>query len=592
MDMAALHSFTRLSPLSRRLDWALSIRDTKVRPTNNCGPLHMHDLHYPCSSASCYPSVSTLHLAAFALVGLEHLWHPPESLVAAPETWAVLGIGFLVDGFVLRTALNNTRKRAKRAGVSTWEWLRSFKDPFTVAVVFEDSAAVAGVLVAALGIGLTQYTGNPMFDVAATLCISGILGAVSLRLIQMNHSFILGRPLSDAKLVELRRIIKHRQSVDEVHGEQSQWIGPSLFSYKAEVDFDGTWLAAQLYDQYEDVFVSAATESPDALKENLPWILPAFAEDLTRILEREVNDIQAEVRERYPEAGFVEIVPDSSQNKHLAIEAFLNGQAVRAAEKYQLNAMLTSQSSTDYVSLFNLGRFYEAMGHFEKAASVLDSCRDVAAKQYGMASDEYLAVLDRFATMHLKSQDNQAALSVLKTAENIIYANSKVQFDLRLVSSINATLGFAYRNTGNLNSASTALLRSLDAANRVYDTHHPAVTALMLTLAEIYARIDNRKQDALKLYTEVLGVRREAYGNQDKSVADVLGKIADMKQSAPLSEALEARQEQIRVLDALYDGRNVATPFDVAGAYEKYGDLLMRSVRKRLFLQAQRLNSC
>ena len=54
------------------------------------------------------------------------------------------------------------------------------------------------------------------------------------------------------------------------------------------------------------------------------------------------NTTQAEVRERFPEAGYVEIVPDSSQNKHLAIEAFLNKSDVRDAEKYQVRAHATN----------------------------------------------------------------------------------------------------------------------------------------------------------------------------------------------------------------------------------------------------------
>jgi hypothetical protein len=40
--------------------------------------------------------------------------------------------------------------------MTTGKWLLSFRDPFTVAVVFEDSAAVGGVAIAAAGIALTQ----------------------------------------------------------------------------------------------------------------------------------------------------------------------------------------------------------------------------------------------------------------------------------------------------------------------------------------------------------------------------------------------------------------------------------------------------
>lgn len=46
--------------------------------------------------------------------------------------------------------------RANKEGTSVLRWLLSFRDPFTVAIVFEDSAAVAGVLVAGAGIALTE----------------------------------------------------------------------------------------------------------------------------------------------------------------------------------------------------------------------------------------------------------------------------------------------------------------------------------------------------------------------------------------------------------------------------------------------------
>jgi len=54
------------------------------------------------------------------------------------------------------------------------------------------------------------------------------------------------QPLDDDLTAKIGAIIKRRRSVDAVHSEQSQWVGPSTFSYKAEVDFDGTWLAAQV----------------------------------------------------------------------------------------------------------------------------------------------------------------------------------------------------------------------------------------------------------------------------------------------------------------------------------------------------------
>ena len=45
----------------------------------------------------------------------------------------------------------------------------------------------------AMACRLVQLTGNPIFDGVATICISGLLAAVSLKLVQLNRSFIVGR---------------------------------------------------------------------------------------------------------------------------------------------------------------------------------------------------------------------------------------------------------------------------------------------------------------------------------------------------------------------------------------------------------------
>ena len=89
----------------------------------------------------------------------------------------------------------------RRGQITPLQWLGRFTDPFTVAVVFEDGAAVLGVLVASAGIALAQVTGNPMWDGLASLAIGGLLASVSLKLIQLNKNFILGKPI-DQKVVE------------------------------------------------------------------------------------------------------------------------------------------------------------------------------------------------------------------------------------------------------------------------------------------------------------------------------------------------------------------------------------------------------
>lgn len=55
-------------------------------------------------------------------------------------------------------------RASKPAHMSFYEYLRKIRDPTTLAVMLEDSGACLGVILAMVGIGMSQYTANPVFD--------------------------------------------------------------------------------------------------------------------------------------------------------------------------------------------------------------------------------------------------------------------------------------------------------------------------------------------------------------------------------------------------------------------------------------------
>jgi len=224
------------------------------------------------------------------------------------ETWGVLGISFAIDGLVLRKTIS-TLVKSKPAHLSFLQHLRKVRDPTTLAVLMEDGAACLGVLVAALGIGATQMTGMVVWDGLAGIGVSGLLAAMGVYLARLNQKYLLGQAV-DTEITEgIRRILAARPSIDEVHDEQSQWIGPYAFAYKAEVDFDGTFLAAKLLERYQGEFMGKQKLTGDEVKLLLSW----YAEDVMRTVEQEVKDAEAEVKRRYPEALYIELEPDSSR---------------------------------------------------------------------------------------------------------------------------------------------------------------------------------------------------------------------------------------------------------------------------------------
>ena len=195
------------------------------------------------------------------------------------HVWGVLGFSLAVDGWVLWKTLQNLNE-TKPADKTLWRHLRTLRDPTTLAVVLEDGAACAGVVVATAGLCMTQMTGLPIYDGAAGVGISLLLGGMGLALARVNQKFLLGQTVDSTTLKGVEDILMRQPAIDNVHSVQSQWIGPSTFSYKAEVDIDGTYLAAKLLPRYQKEFLKSQLDQE--LKVLLSW----YAEDVMRTVER------------------------------------------------------------------------------------------------------------------------------------------------------------------------------------------------------------------------------------------------------------------------------------------------------------------
>lgn len=181
------------------------------------------------------------------------MWNSVHSLIAPSielhvvgwETWAVLGVALTVDGTVLYKTIQKVYEK-KPPNISLLAHIRSIRDPTMQAVLMEDAAACAGVGVAVLGIGGAQMTGLAVLDAMAGMGVSCLLAAMGMYLARLNQKYLMGQAVEKDITDGIKNLLLARRSVDEVHSVQSQWVGPYSFSYKAEIDFDGTYIAAKL----------------------------------------------------------------------------------------------------------------------------------------------------------------------------------------------------------------------------------------------------------------------------------------------------------------------------------------------------------
>lgn len=239
--------------------------------------------------------------------GITTMLSPPETIQYVWLTASVLFSSFCIDGFVLFTVLRGLYQR-RPPDISFFRYLRSIKDPMIISVLLEDITACGGVLVAGLGIGATVLTGNIIWDGIASVSIGGLLGIMASALVAMNNRFLIGQAIDSDIELKIQRMIQKRPSIEAVYKVQSQWVGPSTFTFKAEVDFNGTYFARELQDLgYADGIMTQVNN-----KTQLSQLLAWYAEDVILFVEREIREIEEEIRSVYPQAAYIELEPAST----------------------------------------------------------------------------------------------------------------------------------------------------------------------------------------------------------------------------------------------------------------------------------------
>jgi divalent metal cation (Fe/Co/Zn/Cd) transporter len=147
-------------------------------------------------------------------------------------------VSFVAEGVSFLRARKQVRQESQRWETTPERFLRLTPDTTVKAVFFEDSAALVGLVLAAVGVGLAQLTGSEMWDGLASIAIGLLLLLVATILARSNVSLLVGRAVP-------RRM--HNQIADDLCGIPvvssvptllTMQLGPGDILVAAKVDFD------------------------------------------------------------------------------------------------------------------------------------------------------------------------------------------------------------------------------------------------------------------------------------------------------------------------------------------------------------------
>ena len=170
--------------------------------------------------------------------GIQHIRHP-EPMRDPTWNYVVLGLAMLFEGASFLVALRQFRAQSR--GAPFWRALEQSKDPTTYTVLAEDSAALLGLVVAALGIYFSHRLELPALDGAASVVIGLLLAGVAVLLISQARGLLIGEGIRPETALAIRSLAMEQPSVSNVGRVLSMYIGPDDVLAIVDVNFkDGT----------------------------------------------------------------------------------------------------------------------------------------------------------------------------------------------------------------------------------------------------------------------------------------------------------------------------------------------------------------
>lgn len=163
--------------------------------------------------------------------GISSLIDEDHSVEDPTINYIVLAIATVFEGNALRVAVNvfknDIKKQGKKVNFSALvNEFKESKDPTILTVIVEDSAALLGIFVAAIGIFLTEITGNAVYDAISSIIIGIILMLFAFFLAKENQGLLLGESITARQYKKLVKAVKGIPEVNKVITLRTMHLSP------------------------------------------------------------------------------------------------------------------------------------------------------------------------------------------------------------------------------------------------------------------------------------------------------------------------------------------------------------------------------
>ncbi|MGN6619500.1 MAG: cation diffusion facilitator family transporter [Sphingomonas sp.] len=194
--------------------------------------------------------------------GYRHIVEP-EALTNPTLNYIVLAVSAALEGTSWAIAVREFRRG--KGDMGWWQAVRHSKDPPNFIVLFEDSAALAGLVVAAIGVWASHYWGDPRIDGFASIGIGLILAGVAALLARESKGLLIGERADEEVIAKVHDLVDGHPAVSSVNHVRTIHTGPAEVFAAISVDFK------------DDVTMGDAETLIEEIEDELRGALPSLS---------------------------------------------------------------------------------------------------------------------------------------------------------------------------------------------------------------------------------------------------------------------------------------------------------------------------
>lgn len=192
----------------------------------------------------------------------------PTPVTSPIINYIVLGLAIIFESAAWWVAWKELRRSEGTGPIL--KSIRQSKDPTIFTVLFEDTAALLGLIIALVGIYLTQLLNMPVLDGVASILIGCVLAGTAIFLVIESKGLLVGEAAHPYVVDKLRILLAEQDGVMAVNELLTLHFGPTDILLNASLDFDDSWTA----DRVE----AAVSKAERLIKEAYPGVTRVFLE--------------------------------------------------------------------------------------------------------------------------------------------------------------------------------------------------------------------------------------------------------------------------------------------------------------------------